>query len=336
VLEKIAEALRRHDKFVVSTHVNPDGDAIGSCLALKWMLDAMGKTAWVINPESTPEKLQFLDPENTIVVYDAPICDPILESAEVHCTVDVSEPGRVGSVLEPLRAAGLVEIVIDHHPGNNHKADLAYIDPQASATGLLLCDLIETLGLPLSPRVAELLYVAIMTDTGSFRYTNTDGRTHRATARLIEAGAEPQRLYSAIYERDSIERFRLYQKVIGTAQFAAGGQLAWMVCPKEFFEQTGTRNTDLEDFVNTPRSLKTVEVSILFSQPRSGTVRISMRSKNRLDVSRLAARFGGGGHVRAAGAVVEMSLEEAQKQVLQTAEQMLLETATPKAESEEK
>lgn len=325
-IEQIAEVLRDHDRFIITTHVNPDGDAIGSCLALQGMLEQLGKQAWIINPEATPQKFKFLDPGESILVYEAATCDPLIAAAEVHCTLDVSEPKRLGAVAEPVGASKLVKVLIDHHPDNNHPASLALIDPEAAATGILLYDLAEALGIDLTPEVAGFLYVAIMTDTGSFRFPNTDSKTHRVVARLLEAGADPAALYSQVYEQDTLPRFRLFQKVILTAQFASNNQLVWMICPRGFFEQTGTTNADLEDFVNALRSLREVEIAILFSEPQPGQVRVSMRSKSRVAVNQLAARFGGGGHERAAGAVLEMSLEEAQAQVIAAAKETLAET----------
>ena len=323
MLEKIAEVLKDHDRFIISTHINGDGDAIGSSLALREMLREMGKTAWCIHPEPTSEALKFLDPEESILIYEPSKCDPLFDQAQVHCTVDVSTPERIGSINEILKTKKLIEVLIDHHPDGTFLADYSYVDSKASATGILLYDLLEVLEIPLSPEVAKLLYVAILTDTGGFRFSNTNAKTHQVIAKLIEAGADPQALHRETYENDSLPRFRLFQKVILTAQFAANNQLVWMICPQSFFEQTGTTNTDLENFVGFPRSLKDVEVSILFSQPKPGFVRMSMRSKNRIAVNQLAARFGGGGHARAAGATLETSLEEAQAQVIQAAREML-------------
>jgi len=327
VLNRIAKVLSEKDRIVISTHVNPDGDAIGSSLALRLALEGMGKTAWCIHPDATPEALSFLDPEGTILVYDPESCASIFEQAQIHCTVDVSEPKRIGPVWESVQAASLTKVIIDHHPNGTAAVDYAYIQPEASATGVLIYRLLEEMGRPLTPRIADCLYAAIMTDTGGFRFSNTDPETFRIAATLVEAGAAPQDLYSAVYEKDSISRFRLFQKVILTAQFDLDNRLAWMICPKYFFEQTGTTNVELENVVNYPRNLRDVEVSILFSEPRPGHIRISLRSKNFVAVNQLAAKFGGGGHARAAGATLDgMSLEEAQAKVLEVARAMLRES----------
>jgi phosphoesterase RecJ-like protein len=212
VLNRIAKVLSEKDRIVISTHVNPDGDAIGSSLALRLALEGMGKTAWCIHPDATPEALSFLDPEGTIRVYDPESCATIFKQAQVHCTVDVSEPKRIGPVWEAVQAASLTKAIIDHHPNGAAAVDYAYIQPEASATGVLIYRLLEAMGRPLTPRIADCLYAAIMTDTGGFRFSNTNPEAFRIAAALVDAGAAPQGLYSAAYERDSMAGFACFRR----------------------------------------------------------------------------------------------------------------------------
>ncbi len=327
-LKKIAGIIGQHDRFLICSHVNPDGDAIGSCLALKYILEQTGKKAEVLLPQPVPEKFRFLDPEDSIRVYEPGPGDRFFEQAQVHCTLDVSAPKRMGSLTNPLRNAKLVKVLIDHHPCEDVFADYGYVDTGACATGVLIYRLMGLLEVRLEKKMADTLYVAILTDTGGFRFSNTNAEAHDIAARLIEAGAQPQEMYSRVYEQDSLDRFKLMQKVIGTARFTADNRIAWMTCPVSFFQKTGTDNTALEDFVNIPRNLQEVEVSMLFSEPRPGEVRVSMRAKNLMAVNELAGRFGGGGHSRAAGAVIDnMTLDEVVEKVIRAAEEMLAEIA---------
>jgi phosphoesterase RecJ-like protein len=323
VLEEIARVIHEHEKFIISTHVNPEGDAIGSCMALKYLLEHLGKTVWIINTDPTPEALHFLDPEGCIQVYSAGTSSDVFQKAQVHITVDVNEAARMGEVAGAVKKSGLVKIILDHHPPGDHHGEYTCIDPSAAAGGELVGRLYQKMEIPFSPQAARALYFALMTDTGGFRFSNTTAETHRLVAELIEAGADPQELFSAAYEQGTIERFRLFQKVVATAQFTADNQIAWMTCPRSFFDETGTSNPDLEDFVNTPRGLTPVEVSILFSEPNPGKVRISMRSKRQVAVNEIARQFSGGGHLRAAGAVFEGTLEQAQRAVIAAVEQAL-------------
>lgn len=327
MLKKIAEIVREHHRFVITTHVHPEGDAIGSAMGLKRIIESLGKQAWVVNSDPVPGILHFLDPQDEVELYDAEKSAERFKQCQVHITVDVNAPKRIGSAAEAIESCDCVKVVIDHHPPENHFGQYVYIVPEAAATGVLVYDLMEMLEVQPTEEIARLLYVAIMTDTGGFRFSNTDAHALRACAALIEAGAQPQDLYGLIYETWSMARFRLFQKVLLTTQFASENRIAWTICPRIFFEQTGTNNSDLEDFVNIPRWIRQVEISLMFSEAEDGRVRISCRSKNHVPVNELAKQFGGGGHSRAAGTIMSCSLEEAQAQVVAAAKRLLKQSA---------
>lgn len=322
-LREALEALNASQGVVLTTHVNADGDGAGSEVALAGWLRSRGKSAWIVNPTSFPESLGFLLPETTWVMDPgSSVAVERVKEVDLAVVLDTGEKSRIGRVGELIR--GLSTVVIDHHPpGAEPISGVAVRDPDACATGELVFDLISVANGPWTPEVVRGLYVAILADTGGFRFSNTSARTHRIVALLMEMGADPEELHRSVYGNVPLRRLRLLRDALGTLDLDGDGRLAWMTIPSDTFEELGARADDIEGLVDYPRSIAGVEVGILFRRAASGATKVSFRSNGAADVNVLARQFGGGGHVRASGALVEGPLAEVRARVLEAARKSL-------------
>lgn len=300
---EIADVFRGARRVAVTTHIHPDGDALGSAMALVRLLEFVGVASVPLLSDAAPENLRFLDPDGETRVAGDPRVEAALASADVIAVVDVSMSDRLGRLMNPVLAASGRRVCIDHHTDGDFPAAPALIDPSASSTGELIYELARSMlgDRPLPIRIAEPLYVAIMTDTGGFRYSNTSARTHRVVADLIDAGVKPERVYRDVYHKARPETLRLLGLALGGLSTDVDGRLAWIDITQERLALSGARQEDVDGFVELPRTLKGVEVVILFMELASGKVKVSMRSREGVNVHQVAAQFGGGGHVHAAG-----------------------------------
>lgn len=300
--DEIVSLLRGGKDVIITTHVNPDGDAIGSELGLARALRAAGATVAVLNHNETPDPYLWLDPDREVVRFDGARDGPRVRNADLIIIVDANQPERLRSLEQDVRTSRARRIVIDHHLEPAPFADYYLIDEEATSTGELIYLLIERLGtIPIDKRIAEPLYAAIMTDTGSFRFPRTDPDIHRIIARLLEAGADPTRAFVEIYETWTPNRMRLLGEVLDSMKTAYEGKLAYVVCTRDMFRQTGTTVVETDNFTNYPMSIRGVRIGILFNELPDG-VKISFRSKGMLPINALAKEFGGNGHLNAAGA----------------------------------
>ncbi|PZN12045.1 MAG: bifunctional oligoribonuclease/PAP phosphatase NrnA [Bacillota bacterium] len=310
----VVEALRAGRRFALFLHLSPDGDSIGSTLALGLALERLGKRTVWISADPPGEQYRFLpgierfrlwnEYEDDWSQYDAAIL------------LDCADLDRVGPARAAIDRIGRV-INIDHHPSNRRYGDVNLIEPGAAAVGEITARLIDRLGVELDTAMAYGLYTAILTDTGSFQYEATRPDTLRLAARLLEAGVRPAEVAQAVFESRPLRVLRLLREALGTLEVGAGGRLAWMTVSRAMMDRIGAQRADTEGFVNYPRSIAGVEVALLFIEEPDGRVRVSWRSNREVDVSKLAAVFGGGGHARAAGCTVPGPLERARVQVLQ-------------------
>lgn len=302
-------------------HVRPDGDSIGSSLAVARCLRTLGKRATVVCPDALPENLRFLDPGGECVPPET-ATGPF----DLGLFLDCSDLERIGAARPVLAEVGRL-VNVDHHASNARYGDIAYVDPRVGACGELALRLIDALGVPLDPGVATALYTALATDTGSFRFENTTAETLELAARLRRAGADTARIGREVWDSRSLAALRLIGAALAHLGVDPDGRLAWVSLRAE--ELAGSAPGDTEGLVDYPRSLRGVEVAALFIAEPSGEVRVSLRSQRRVDVSRLAGLFGGGGHARAAGCTVPGPLAAAQASVLAAARTAL--TAGPGA-----
>ncbi|PYM06251.1 MAG: bifunctional oligoribonuclease/PAP phosphatase NrnA [Verrucomicrobia bacterium] len=311
---EIGRALREHNKFAVLSHVRPDGDALGSTLALALSLKELGKEVRAWNEEGMLEKYNFLaqaelltEPPNTPEDFDVAIA------------LDTAVQNRLGTTTTAVRSAKLW-INIDHHPSNPRYGDLVYIDPTAPATGQILFELLTNQKFPITPAIAENLYAAISTDTGSFQYPNTTVRTFEIAAELVRCGVEVGRISQLLYENFPRRRIELLRDLLATMRFGCDGKLAYFSLSQASALALGVIPEDNEGLIDHLRAIQGVVVAIFFEELTDGKVRVSMRSKNEaVDVCAICTQFGGGGHVLAAGARVRGTLPEVEKKIVEQA-----------------
>jgi phosphoesterase RecJ-like protein len=321
VLENIIQEIRRKRKFLVTTHVNPEGDAVGSALGLTLALKDMGKEVSLILKDPIPIRLKFL-PESHLCrqLSSTTSLDPDFDTMFV---VDCGDLERVGFV----RAGHLpapVMVNIDHHVTNTRYGHLNWIVEDATASGEMVYTLLRRMEVPISPEIATCLYTTLMTETGGFRFSNTTAGTFHLAGELTRLGADPCGIAEEIYHTSSRGRLKLLASVIEEMEVSPCGRIAWVRVPRSLYESTGTTVEDSEDLVHFPRSLQGVEVAMLFRETNEpGIVKASLRSNRNLDVSRVAMKFDGGGHRKAAGFSMKGSLKEVQAATLEAVREAL-------------
>jgi phosphoesterase RecJ-like protein len=325
---EIAQVIHQKQRFIITTHTNPDLDGLGAELALEEQLRSLHKDAVILNSDPIPRGFRSFDPRRRLRVFSASRHQKTIERAEVILVLDASGGWeRVGRLSEPLSARagqpGVVSVCIDHHPDPADFVDLAVVDPGAAATAELIFDLIHALDGALTPSIAGWLYLGILTDTGSFRYPKTSRRTHEIAGRLIEAGADPLHLYKQVYEQYPLRLVRLKGHVLNSLCLAAGGQLAWCALDRATLRSYGVRSSELDGFPGLAMQIGGVRVSLLCVEISRGRVKASLRSDGSVAVNELAARWGGGGHPSAAGAIIEGKLDEVTQQLASSVEALL-------------
>ena len=311
---EIGRALREHHKFAVLSHVRPDGDALGSTLALALSLKELGKDVRAWNEEGMLEKYNFLARAELLT---EPPSTP--EDFDVAIALDTAVQNRLGTTTAAVGSAKLW-INMDHHPSNPRYGDLVYIDPTAPATGQILFELLTNQKFPITPAIAENLYVAISTDTGSFQYPNTTVRTFEIAAELVRGGVNVGRISQLTYENFPRRRIELLCDLLATMRFGCDGKLAYFSLSQASALALGVIPEDNEGLIDHLRAIQGVIVAIFFEELTDGKVRVSMRSKNEaVDVCAICTQFGGGGHVLAAGARVRGTLPEVEKKIVEQA-----------------
>jgi bifunctional oligoribonuclease and PAP phosphatase NrnA len=323
-IERLLPLLRGARVVVLTTHVNPDGDGLGSVLALATAFRSVGIRAEIINHSPTPFVYRFLDPDSSIRVFAAERDDPVIAEADLILVVDTNHPDRLRSMERSLLASRATKVCIDHHLDPAPFAAHYLVDDDATSTGEIVYHLlIRWLGAPLSPPIATALYCAIMTDTGSFRYPRVDPEIHRIVAHLIECGADPVAIYSQVYERWSGGRLQLLGEMLAGLKLNAGGRVASVAVTRDMLRRTGTDEEDTDNFTVYPMSVEGVVAGMLFLELPDG-VKISFRSRGDIPINELAKEFGGNGHKNAAGARVEgTDLDSLRRAVLKATEKYL-------------
>lgn len=310
-LKKTINAIRKHKSFLVITHINPDGDALGSQLAVARMLEELGKKVYILAEKDTPPAYKFLPDINKIKTnfrkfkgkFDALII------------VDCTEISRIGMLKEVI--GGKLKIKIDHHPGGGDKGDIIFKNTSSGATAELVYILFKKLGVKIDKKTATLLYTGIATDTGSFRYSNTTSLTHKIISDLIKLGTEPAYIANRLYESSSLKRLKLLALSLSTLKLYDKGKIASMKITKKMYLETNTSPQDVEEFVAFPRSIEGVYVAILLKQEkRGGRVKVSFRAKGNVDVNKIAGIFNGGGHFQASGCTLEGDIDKIEKKVV--------------------
>jgi phosphoesterase RecJ-like protein len=319
--EEVAAVLAPGHRVVLTTHVNADGDGVGSEVALWHLLTARGIEAHIANPTAIPDRFDFLVPPGADHSARA---GREIEAADVVVVLDISDLGRLGDLGRTITKSHAVAC-IDHHvsPGSLPTGP-RLVAPEAAATAELVFDLAGAVGWPLSAEAARALYVGILTDTGGFRFANTTPRVLRVAGALLECGVDPESIYEAVYASAPEGRIRLLVEVLQTLVVERDTGLAWVTVPPDALRRHHATADDLDGIVEYPRSIAGVRLALLFRQIANGRVKVSFRSLGDVDVAALAHRFEGGGHTKAAGASLEGSLAETQEKVLAAARDFLL------------
>ncbi|MDB5304405.1 MAG: nrnA [Phycisphaerales bacterium] len=318
--QQILAALSRSKRVLVTTHVRPDGDALGTSAAIVLGMRQKGIAAEVLLLSHLPTKYAFIFNDNGIVHHDAEKGWPaalVLENFDALLVVDTGTWSQLPGLRERVENWHVPKLVVDHHLTQEDWADAKLVVTDAAAAGEIAAELLDQWGVRIDKPMASALFVAITSDTGWFQFSNTRPYTLRLAARLMEAGVDTDQLYQLIYQNERAERIALQTRAQQSLELLLDGRLAVMRVRKQDFEETRANVPDTENLINIPLQIRTVEVSVLLTEPRDfGPVRVSLRSKGHVDVARFAEQFGGGGHARASGLKIDKPLQEAHDMVI--------------------
>jgi len=298
--------LKEQDRFFIATHINPEGDALGSSIALSLALEAMGKTTVVFDRDSVPEYYRFLPGHERVISSASELKIMDFNLALLDCNV----PERAGIGGLHFRSA----LVIDHHETEKDFGDIKWIMPDAAATGMMVFYLIRELGMKITKEIAVNLYAALAIDTGTFRYANTSAEVLKVAAELMEAGANPAFVANNLYETWSEKRFRLFIMALNTLEIRE--RVAFTSVTRNMFRETATSAEDTENFSGFPRMIRDIRISAFFRETEKDEWKVSLRSKGDINVALIASDFGGGGHRNAAGCIIKAPLKTAHENLL--------------------
>jgi phosphoesterase RecJ-like protein len=316
-LDQIAASISSRQRFVLSSHARPDGDSIGSQMAMAYALRALGKEVVIVNKDQAPPPIMTFPGVSDIV-----IADRVTEAYDAAIIMECGELSRTG--VSGLERSFLINI--DHHPGNTAYGALNWFDPAAAACGEMVFTLIQRLGVPLTQEIAVHVYVAILTDTGSFHYSNISPRTFDICRQALEAGVDPVLVARNIYDTNNMGRLKLFGAVLSAMRIDASGRIAIVYLDHEMARAAGGTYEDTEGLVNLPLSVKEILAVVFFKKSSDDEYRVSLRSKGAIDVGLVAKDFGGGGHKNAAGCTVTGAFETLQQQFVRKI-QDVIETA---------
>jgi len=314
------QTLTRAQNVVIIGHVRPDGDTIGSSLAMKRALEALGKKVVAFNAYDVPTSLKFLDPNGEIRKLEEATREELefAANADVTMSIDVSSWAQLGDCGAFFKTTdGGVKVVVDHHAVADQIGDVRYVDSNADSAGSLIFDAIKSLGVSWTSEIAFPLFVAISSDTGWFRFSSTSAETLRRAAELVESGVRVDLAYKLLNEQDSFGRFKLLGTAIANSVTFLDGKGVFAALSRQDFEEAGAESADSEDLVNEPLTVGGIEVSVFAIEQKDGSVKASFRSRCDLDCAKLAREFGGGGHFHAAGASPKGDLKTASKALME-------------------
>jgi len=307
--EAAVELIKESRNIAILSHIMPDGDNIGSCLALYNALVKLGKNVVVVLDDDVPEVYRFLKNSDQIV---KPECSYDLD---LVVTLDCGDTGRFGKSAKYLESNKIINI--DHHISNTNFGHYNIVDTNASATAELVYELIKKLEITLDKDICECIYTGIVTDTGQFQYSNTTSATHRIVAELISNGVEPAKVYKDIYQNNSLSKIKLLGEALSSIELHYNNKIASIILRKELFEKVGAKDEDSDGIINYARDIKGVEVALLFREIEDGKIKIGFRSKDFINVNEIAQKFGGGGHKRAAGATAVGDIRNIKDKVIE-------------------
>jgi len=320
VYQQFIASLSHAKSVLITTHVRPDGDALGSTAALHLALKQKGIRSEVLLLSHLPTKYSFIFRDNAVPFHDAENENlAAMDFSKYDCLL-VADTGTWNQLpgLKPMvEHRNIPKLVLDHHLTQEDWADQKLVIKEAAAAGEIVAELLDQWDVPMTRGIASALYVAIASDTGWFQFSNTRPFTMRLAAKLMEAGVDTDVLYQHLYQNERAERLKVQTRAMQSMELLANGRLAVMTLKQADLEETNAHVNDTENLINIPLMVKTVEASILIIEPRDfGPVRVSLRSKGQIDVSKFAEQFGGGGHARASGLKIEGTVQEAHDKVV--------------------
>lgn len=312
-IKQFAAALKKHKSFLLTCHIAPEGDAIGSLLAMASLLKRLNKKVHIVCQDEFPERLSFMYSRawrRTSELKSVPAFDAMV-------LTDCPTLARIGDV-QTLITDDVTIFNVDHHISNDYYGSYNYVQPHAAATAEVVLELFEFFKFRLTKEEAKNLYVGVATDTGSFKYSNTTEQTHKIAAKLIRAGINIETINDQIHGRYSIESMKLYSRILGRIKSAGGGKLAWAAMRRDDLVKSGAAEEDIEGFIDFIRYLKGVKIAFfLYELGRGQGVRVSFRAVGGADVNKIATHFDGGGHKKASGCVIKTSLAKAEKMIVE-------------------
>lgn len=320
--ESIRDTIGKGNRFLITTHLQADPDALGSEIALAEALRSIGKQTLILNPSPLSHNYTFIDTKHEITAYqkDQPFPSDQIDAVFI---LDISRWERLGALADVIRDCGKPKNCIDHHPYTGGHANYHLVNVQACASAEIVYDLIRYLNIPITRAIAEPLYTAILSDTGSFSFSNTNARAHQIAVELMNYDVPCRSIFEKLYQNHSPERLKFMGKVLSTLQLDCEQKLAWISIPNKLLEENGIHPDDVEGFVDMARNCKNVLLSMVFLEVEPNDVKISLRAKGNFNASQLAAKFGGGGHNHASGIRLAGLLPEIEKAVLTEARKEL-------------
>lgn len=310
------DLIARNDSFLLTSHCRADCDAVGSELGLAHILESLGKQATIVNGDPVPEHIRFLDPERRVKVIHENIEPKDLAKIDAVIILDTSAWVQLGPMADVVREYPGERLLIDHHVSEDDMKAIVFKDSAAEATGRLVLELGESLGVEITPEIATPLFAAIATDTGWFRFASVTAKTFQALSTLVLSGASPPAIFSSLFEQHNLKRIKLRARIFDHIVGELDNRLMWTYVGQQDFDDTGANKTDTEDAINTLLTVKGSEVAVLFVEINHAKTKVSLRSRTEFDVRSIAEQFGGGGHRAAAGITYPGDLATAQTAVL--------------------
>ena len=309
--------ISKSSNIILSTHINPDGDGIGSELGFYYYLKSLNKKCSIINVSETPVFLDFIDPENIIEVWNDDVHYNKFKNFDLAIIFDIGDYRRLGTISDCIKNNQIYSVSIDHHPYTDDFFDLPLVDINYPATGQMVWDFFQFNGLDkLSKIQSTALYAALITDTGSFRYNSTNSLSHKMAANMLDCGTNPYKVYESIYERRSKEQINLLSHAINNLNFYFNGLICGSIITKQMQKETGSNPSHVEGFTDFFRSINKVEIAFCIIE-QDDNIRMNFRSRGKYIINDIAKIFGGGGHKLAAGATVSnMSIEEINEKII--------------------
>ena len=323
IMKHIKEEIESNDSFLITTHIFPDPDALGSELALYAFLQKLGKSPRIVNSGPPPEKLKFMDKYGWIEIFDPSRLNAEYLQNDAVIALDCSLLERIGHLAEVCRRFDGLKICMDHHIFEGGFAEINLIDTGRSAMGEILYDLFGLFTVKIDRDIAEWLYLSIMADTRSFQFDVTTPATHRVIADLLEFGIRPEKMFEKVYESNDLREAKLFGRALCSLTQVEDGKLLWFKITRKMCEEAGTWPMHTDYFISFVRSFQGSDIVILFREDLDGSTKVSLRSKHSIDVNRIARALGGGGHCCASGIDMDCGLDEAIEKVLAAARKFL-------------